>query len=113
MKVTLASFGLALVSLSIVGLGWFGINMKNKADSYEKAAAARAARLLPAPKFSEDVEYGPPYNVRVECRVKGSRIVNGERVPLDPNKPPKPGDVFVKTCLGKEPTGVQTGGPVG
>jgi hypothetical protein len=116
-KPVLIILGVSMVVTSIFGLGLLAWSFADQRDTAQAKLAVRlkadqrdAARLLPAPVFNESITYGPPYNVTVSCTVKGSRVVDGKRIPLDPNKAPTPGDLFVKTCVGLKP---QPGGPVG
>lgn len=74
----------------------------------EAGIAAKQARRLPAGK-PYVVSY-PGLGVTITCRTSGSRIVDGEILPLDLNKAPQPGDLYVRTCVGEKLHGA---GPVG
>lgn len=65
----------------------------------DQLRAQDAARLLPVPSLRTSQSYGAPYNVTIVCTVAGSSEgQDDDRVPLDPDGAPRPGDLYVKTC---------------
>lgn len=73
----------------------------SKLKARDRLAEQTAERLLPVPSLRSVQRYGAPYNVTITCTVAGSSDGPDRRAPLDLSAGPRPGDVYVKTCLAK------------
>ncbi len=96
LTVTTIAFGVAFYSAQR-----YANTANAKLEARDRLAEQTAERLLPVPSLRTVQAYGAPYNVTITCTVAGSSDGGNSRVPLDLSGGPRPGDVYVKTCLAR------------